>query len=288
MLQDHVAELEEQKTRLLLSLKEYRQKYEQQKTDQADIYYYLNKKLDENYETIAALEEQILTEQADRETHERSLEKRIHTLELEMVTSEAKYTAKLNEAEEKLAKLKEFGDNKEELDRNLEKLLDTLENERRQFRSLADEMDRRSVQERDRIRKECSRQFEEYKKSVNDDADDKLSTKTKKTIAINSMIKTELKHQVGVEFKFESYFLARYEFTSLQSKQADQVLVYNQQVLDRDRELRQELELSRVTQTEMVNRLALYQRLIKQLNERISTEVSRRRDTAYSRVVNSH
>lgn len=209
MLQDHVAELEEQKTRLLLSLKEYRQKYEQQKTDQADIYYYLNKKLDENYETIAALEEQILTEQADRETHERSLEKRIHTLELEMVTSEAKYAAKLNEAEEKLAKLKEFGDNKEELDRNLEKLLDTLENERMQFRSLADEMDRRSVQERDRIRKECSRQFEEYKKSVNDDADDKLSMKTKKTIAINSMIKTELKHQVGVEFKFETYFLAR-------------------------------------------------------------------------------
>jgi hypothetical protein len=83
-------------------------------------------------------------------------------------------------------------------------------------------------------------------------------------------------------------FLLVNTFTSLQSKQADQVLVYNQQVLDRDRELRQELELSRVTQTEMVNRLALYQRLIKQLNERISTEVSRRRDTAYSRVVNSH
>lgn len=196
MLQEHVAELEEQKTRLLLSLKEYRQKYEQQKNDQADIYYYLNKKLDENYETIAALEEQILTEQADRETHERSLEKRIHTLELELVTTEAKFVTKLNEAEEKLGKLKEFGDNKEELDRNLEKLLDTLENERRQFRSLVDEMDRRSVQERDRIRKECNRQFEEYKKIVNDDADNKLSTKTKKTIAINSMIKSELKHQV--------------------------------------------------------------------------------------------
>lgn len=82
-------------------------------------------------------------------------------------------------------------------------------------------------------------------------------------------------------------FLLVNTLTSLQSKQADQVLVYNQQVLDRDRELRQELELSRVTQTEMVNRLALYQRLIKQLNERISTEVSRR-DTTNSRMVISH
>ena len=51
------------------------------------------------------------------------------------------------------------------------------------------------------------------------------------------------------------------------------MLVYNQRVLDKDRELRQELELSQATQTEMVNRLALYQRLIKQLNERISAEV---------------
>ena len=196
MLKDQVAELEKQKNELLLNVEKYRQKYEQLESDQADIYYYLNKKLDENYETIAALEEQILTEQADRENHERSLEKRIHTVELELITCEAKYMSKLSEAEEKLSKLKEFGDNKEELDKNLEKLMETLEHERKQFRLLADEMERRSVQERERIRKECNRQFEDYKKSVHEDADNKLSTKTKKTLAINSRVLTELKHQV--------------------------------------------------------------------------------------------
>ena len=196
MLRDYVVELEQQKTKLLLSLKEYRQKYEQQKSDQSDIYFYLNKKLDENYETIAALEEQILTEQADRENQERALEKRIHTLELESVAMEAKYLAKLNEAEEKLNKLKEFGENKDELDRNLRKLLDTLEAERRQFRALTEDMDRRAVQERDRIKKECARQFEEYKESLQADADQKLSLKTKKTQAINSMMKNELNYQV--------------------------------------------------------------------------------------------
>ncbi len=59
----------------------------------------------------------------------------------------------------------------------------------------------------------------------------------------------------------------------MQSKQAEHVLVYNQKVMDRDRELKRELELTKSTQEEMVNRLALYQRLIKQLNERIATEV---------------
>mmetsp|Transcript_4790 Transcript_4790/g.7288 ORF Transcript_4790/g.7288 Transcript_4790/m.7288 type:complete len:359 (-) Transcript_4790:937-2013(-) len=258
MLRDYVTELEEQKTKLLLKVEEYRKKLEQQESDQRDIYYYLNKKLDENYETIAALEEQILSEQADREHQEKALEKKIATLEQDYIAMESKLVAKLNDAEEKLNKLKEFGENKEELDRNLENLLDTLEKERAQFRALADDMDRRAVQERDKIRKEFSRQFEEYKKNLQDGADSKLSIKTKKTQAMNAMIRTELGYQ---------------------SKQADQVLIYNQRVLEKDRELRQELELCRVTQTEMINRLALYQRLIKQLNERISSEESQSAET---------
>jgi DNA repair exonuclease SbcCD ATPase subunit len=196
MLRDYIADLEQQKTKLLLSLKEYKQKYEQQKNDQSDIYFYLNKKLDENYETIAALEEQILSEQADRESQERLLEKRIHTLEMEAVAMEAKYLGKLNEAEEKLNKLKDFGENKDELDRNLQKLLVTLEEERKQFRAITDEMDRRGVQERERIKKDCARQFEEYKESLQADADQKLSAKTKKTQEMNAMIKSELSYQV--------------------------------------------------------------------------------------------
>lgn len=51
------------------------------------------------------------------------------------------------------------------------------------------------------------------------------------------------------------------------------MLLYNQGVLDKERTLRQELEITRATQSEMEKRLALYQRMIKQLNERIETEV---------------
>jgi hypothetical protein len=40
---------------------------EQQKADEADIYYYLHKKLDDNYDVIAKLEKQVLTEQTDRQ-----------------------------------------------------------------------------------------------------------------------------------------------------------------------------------------------------------------------------
>lgn len=128
VLLDQLEELEQQKTKLLLNLKEYKEKYEQQKSDQTDIYYYLNKKLDENYETIALLEEQILNEQTQREIHEKKLEKRIEDLNLKLSQDETKYQSKLKEAEEKLHKLKEFSENKEELEKNFEKLLETLGN----------------------------------------------------------------------------------------------------------------------------------------------------------------
>jgi hypothetical protein len=49
--------------------------------------------------------------------------------------------------------------------------------------------------------------------------------------------------------------------------------------MERDRDLRQQLELSQTTQTEMVNRLALYQRLIKQLNERVVAEEAQSTET---------
>lgn len=197
MLMDQLEELEEQKTKLLLNLKECKEKYEQQKSDQTDIYYYLNKKLDENYETIALLEEQILNEQTQREVHERKLEKRIEDLEAKLVADELKYKNKLKEAEEKLQKLKEFSDNKDELERNFEKLLETLETERKHYSELVDENERKSIRERDRFRKDCLVQFEEYKQKLQDEADDKLSSKTKTTLKTNKMIKTELTYQVS-------------------------------------------------------------------------------------------
>ena len=196
MLLDQVEELEEQKTKLLLSLKDLKEKYEQQKSDQADIYYYLNKKLDENYETIASLEEQILNEQTQREEQEKKLEKRIEELNLKLSSDETKYLAKINEAEEKLQKLKEFSDNKDELESNFEKLLETLELERKQYRELVDENERKSIRERDRFRKECAQQFDDYKLKLQDEADDKLSSRTKKTLNTNKMMKTELAYQV--------------------------------------------------------------------------------------------
>jgi hypothetical protein len=54
------------------------------KADQADIYYYLQKKLDDNYNSMSELEVQIIHEQADRERAENAYEHRIKELEAQL------------------------------------------------------------------------------------------------------------------------------------------------------------------------------------------------------------
>ena len=67
LLSSMVTALEETKLNLTLNVKSLKEDLHVQKRDQQDVYYYLNKKCDDAYEIIASLEEQILTEQADRE-----------------------------------------------------------------------------------------------------------------------------------------------------------------------------------------------------------------------------
>eukprot|EP01041_Mallomonas_annulata_P001149 gene1149-2222_t len=255
MLRDYVQELEEHKLKLLLNVKDYKEKYELQKSDQSDIYFYLNKKLDDNYELITSLENQLLTEQNDREIAEKAYEKRIEELKSKLAHDEAKYMARVNDLEERLQTLKEFGDQKDEVDRNLDRLLTTLENERKQFRINAEEMERRTVQERDRLRREKDHEVEVFKTQMHTKIEDKLTKKTKKTRILNTLMKKELAYQ---------------------SKQAEQVAIINHQIAESDRELRQNLELAQATEGEMAKRLAMYQRLIKQLNEKIAHEVEQR------------
>ena len=77
MMHDVLAEVEEQKKRLLLRIAELTKDKETQHLDHQDVYYYLNKKLDDNFETISSLEEQIINEQGDREISEGLLGKPI-------------------------------------------------------------------------------------------------------------------------------------------------------------------------------------------------------------------
>ena len=107
-LRESVAALEDQKMKLLVALQDSRDQLKQQKTDQADIYYYLNKKCDESFEVIASLEEQLLNEQSDREVSEKGFENRYEELRMSAGQAEVKLHAKISDLESRWVKKHSF------------------------------------------------------------------------------------------------------------------------------------------------------------------------------------
>jgi chromosome segregation ATPase len=197
MLKEMINELEETKLKLLLNIQELKEKLALQKDDQADIYYYLNKKCDEGFEVIASLEEQIINEQTEREIAEKMYENRIEEMKAAQSAMEAKLTSKVSELETRLEMLNSFSEEKEESEKTLKVLMAKLEEERTQFRANTESIENRFLVERDKLRKTYDQKYEKIKKELEDSVEGKMSTKTKKTQIMNVIMKKELDSQVA-------------------------------------------------------------------------------------------
>ena len=208
ILREMVNELEETKLKLLLNIKELKEKLTQQKDDQADIYYYLNKKCDESFEVIASLEEQIINEQTDREIAEKMYENKVEELKAAQVVMEGKYTSKISELETRLEMLNSFSEEKEESEKNLKLLMGKLEDERNQFKTNTESIENRFLLERDKLRKTYDQKYERIKKELEASVEGKMSNKTKKTQIMNVIMKKELDSQVPDAFYLPFYCIA--------------------------------------------------------------------------------
>lgn len=196
ILREMVNNLEETKLKLLLNIKELKEKLVQQKEDQTDIYYYLNKKCDESFEVIASLEEQILNEQADREIAEKLYENRLEDMKNAALSTETKLNTRIVELENKLEMLNTFSETKDETERNLKSLMNKLEEERTQFSVNAEVMENKFLLEREKLRKSYDVKYENIKRELEQSIDGKLTKKTKKTQILNIVMKKELDSQV--------------------------------------------------------------------------------------------
>jgi len=248
MLSEMVTALEEGKLSLVLAVKQLKEQLEQQKRDQMDVYYYLNKKCDDSYEIIARLQEQLLSEQADREVSEKQFEHNIEHLVANSEAEQSKLQAIIVNQKDKLGGLDTFMLRKETLEEGLEALKRTLATERDQNQKILRQMDFEWTIERDQLRKGYEKSLAELRQEMEGKLESRIAAKTRDIHIRNNEISVELAHQ---------------------SKQADQVLIYNQTTVDSDRQLRVDLELAASAETEMVKKLAMYQRMVKELNDKV-------------------
>ena len=195
-LRDYVEELERRQLKVVQDARLSKEENEQRARDQADVYYYLNKKLDDNYDVIHTMEEQIIREQSEREISESEYEQIIEQLNAKIASDESKYQNKILDLEDKLDIVREYMGKKEEMQQKLDDLTKTLEKERAESHMKCEDMDKRRIQEKAQLKEDFQIELEALKRHHKSDIDSKLSSKAKKSAILNVMYKKELQYQV--------------------------------------------------------------------------------------------
>lgn len=196
LLREYVEQLEQQRLAMTQKTAELKAENEQRAKDQADVYFYLNKKLDDNYDVINSLEEQIIREQNEREISEKEYENALEAAQAKLVSEEGRYKSKIFELEDKLEQVRDFVGRRGELEEELSNLKALLENERVDFKERYDQLDRARLLEKKQMRDEFEIEIATIQKNHKADIESKLSRKAKKSNILNTMYKKELKYQV--------------------------------------------------------------------------------------------
>ena len=249
MVSNMLTAAEEQKLALTLNIKALNEELTQQKADQADVYYYLNKKCDDSFEVISSLEEQLLTEQADREVAEKLYENRVEALTHQLDEQGQEMGAKIGKLEKELTGLQAFAAKKGAMEKEIASLKRSLEKERASCKSAIAEMEQQWTLERNRLKRASDQALQDLKDEIDKGLSGRLDKISRETMERNGHVEQELR---------------------VQSHQADKVLEYNQAVLDKEKELRLNLSLSQSMEAELMEKMTVYQRTIKTQNEAIA------------------
>lgn len=221
-----------------------------QREDEADVYYYLHKKLDDNYDVIAGLEKQILTEQTERERFAKRAQKKYDELQESTDSQIKQLSHKLSEAEKELESLVEFKERKEELERLHTQMTREREEERETQRRTIEDLERKVVGEKERVKRDMLEKIRDTKKNVLAETEDQLHFKTKRTMMENEQMQLELQYQ---------------------SREAEKLLKKNKKLVGQRNALEIELQLSQDQERELAKRTQFYQKLIKKLHEKLKS-----------------
>ncbi|OQR82821.1 hypothetical protein ACHHYP_15466 [Achlya hypogyna] len=246
VMNDHMKHLEHDNELLKAENNTLKAKLLQQREDEADIYFYLHKKLDANYEVITQLEGEIESVKAEKAV----VEDQYHTemaVQSEQFSKERKdWAERMESAEGTLQALELFQERKAALEETLEKLQATLAQEKEAHRLQLIEIERRNVQEKERIKKEMLIKIKENKQ-----ARCPWEAGADRTMMENDQMISELQYQ---------------------SKETEKLLAKYKAIEAEVAQLRLQLKLNKETEIEMAKRTHFYQKLIKKLNERVQAD----------------
>ena len=162
---------------------------------QTDVYVYIHEKLDEYSDQIAAYEARVAELEADavrlKEERDRDVDQGRADAEEEIL----RLTTQLDSLTDELARVHEFQAERDEVLRDRDELRESLDSERRGREEDRAVMERTKIAEKQRLKDEMLRRVQEAKEAILADTVQQLHDTTKRTLAENEQMTTELAYQ---------------------------------------------------------------------------------------------
>ena len=197
VLNDTVLALSQDKLRLLRLIRDMKRELTVEKADKIDIYFHLMRKCDDNYELMMKKDGQLIENEAKFEAIIREIENKFRLFREEAEVREGNHLSRIKELEEQLTSLQEYNENKEKHDDILNNLMKTLESERQVNANAIEELREISHAERERLKREYNDKLTAIKKKINDEVNQRISDRTKRTMTQNEELKNEMLDQVS-------------------------------------------------------------------------------------------
>lgn len=257
----------------LMTIKELKERINQLTNDSSDIYYYLNKKCDDNFEIIQSLEGQLLNEQTDREINEKINEKKVEELEHRIKMDTRDYTDRIKQLEIKLEEFITFDLLKSQFEQEIKDLTAQLAHEKSENQANNLLVERKLMLERMKLQNEYALLKDGLDEEVSKKVEARLSNEARDAIIVNNNIRKELQYQ---------------------NKQANTILSYDTMLLENEKKIKIDLQLARDAERDLSSRLVAFQKINKQLNDQVEQlnlavwqlqqEVSREKESKASKI----
>jgi len=182
------------------------------------------------------------------------LQAALHEQAIQAATDKAELErAELNELvhtqKEALERVRRFQGRQESIEAELSEHKERLKREAQRHNALVSDLERKHVQEKDRLKKEMLMRLRETKANLLRMTDSHLDTTTKRTIAENEQMSSEL---------------------AWQSRETEKLLDKNDKLSASNQSLRRELSIYEQTQKELTTKIHGYQKTIKALLSRLN------------------
>lgn len=234
-----------------------REQLGQQKLEQSEIFAYLNKELLQKSKAVANLEGKVSNLEEEVNIGRNLFDEKL--MEEKGIAREAtaKLAKEVGKYEKELGDLNMFISRKTELEGELEDTKTELLRERKKHEQIISELERKTVQEKERLRKEMENKIREAKETFMKMTDSQLETTTKKTMHENEQMASEL---------------------AFQNRETERLLQKNRKLADENMSTRRELAMYKQAESELARRNHAYIKTIHSLMAKLKSLEGAKKD----------